>query len=217
MKNKHIYIKIFFLIVMALLVTWFVIKFNIIQNFNIDAVKDYINSFGENAAIVFILIFSIRTLLVIFPCSVVIILGGSIFGPIMGFVNSMIGIFISASLAFLLSRYMGKGFVQKILRGKADRLDMKVGEHGFKIIFFMRISIIFPYDIMNFAAGLTKVKYKDFILGTLLGIAPETFALNYLGDNIRHPLSSHFLLALALVAMTIAIPFIYNKSKQKKA
>ncbi len=216
MRGKRFYIKVLCILILVIFALVFAYRFELFKGFSINSVEDFINSYGKFAAIIYILIFAARTLLVVFPVSILVVLGGSIFGPICGFLYSMVAIFISASLAFFLSRYLGKSFVQRILKNRADKVDLKIEQHGFKIIFFMRISMVFPYDIMNFAAGLTKVKYKEFILGTLLGIAPEVFALNYLGDNIRNPVWWHFAISALLIVVTVAVPLISKRRKQVK-
>lgn len=215
MSKRYIIVRVLVLLAIVVVAAWFVYKFIPIGKLNLSSVQDYINSYGPFAAIVYILFFSIRTLLVIFPYSVVVILGGSIFGPVKGFIYSMVSVFISASLAFFISRLFGKEFVQKLARGKVQQFDTKIGQHGFKIILFMRLSTVFPFDIVNYTAGLTRVKYKDFILGTLLGVLPETFSLTYLGENLKNPFSWEFLLAALLVILTIAVPFAYNTFKKK--
>jgi uncharacterized membrane protein YdjX (TVP38/TMEM64 family) len=188
-------------------------RYMLTGKFDYVSVSKFINSYGSFAALIFIAIFSIRTLLVIFPYSILVILGGSIFGPVNGFIYSMVSVFISATLAFFTSRFLGKSHIQRLLKGKVKRLDSQIERHGFKFIFLVRVSVIFPFDVLNYAAGLTKVKYNSFILGTVLGIIPETFSLTYLGHSIKAPLSTSFLLSLLLVLATVMIPLFFKKSK----
>ncbi|MCX8128970.1 MAG: TVP38/TMEM64 family protein [Clostridia bacterium] len=216
MRNKKSIIKITAVLITLSVSIYFGIRFNLIGEINLQGIKDYIYSYGNFAALVFILFFTLRTLFVIFPFSVMVILGGNIFGFTNALVYSMISAFLSASFAFYISRFAGKDFVQKLLKGRMEKLDLKIERHGLKIIFLMRISSIFPFDILNFTAGLSKVKYRDFILGTIIGIAPETFSLSYLGKNLDNPFSSKFYIAIALVILTIAIPFIISKVRGKK-
>jgi uncharacterized membrane protein YdjX (TVP38/TMEM64 family) len=217
MRNKRNIFKLSVVLVTIVICIIIGIKYNLIGKIDVNAIKDYITSYGHFAALVFILFFCLRTLLIIFPYSIVVILGGNIFGSTKAFLYSLISVFISATLAFFIGRLTGKEFVQKLLRGRMKDLDVKIEKHGFKIIFLMRVSIIFPFDILNFAAGLSKVRYRDFIFATLLGIIPETFSLTYLGSNLSNPFSYEFYLAIALVILTIAVPFTVSKRKQKKS
>lgn len=215
MKYKNIVIKILIALIVLSAVGYFVYRSKLIEKIDLQAAQNYINSYGNFAAFIYVLIFAVRTLLVLFPYSLMVVLGGSLFGPLYGFIYAMISVFVSANIAFFASRFLGKDFVQKLLKGKIKYLDSKIGQHGFKIIFFMRISTIFPFDILNFAAGLTRVGYKDFILATVSGVMPETFSLVYLGDNLKRPFSIEFVIAIALVLVTVTLPFIYNKLRKK--
>ncbi|MCX7749111.1 MAG: TVP38/TMEM64 family protein [Clostridia bacterium] len=188
---------------------------DIVYNLSIRT-QEYIKSFGSFAVFIFITIFSIRTFLIIFPYSVMVILGGNVFGPVQGFIYSLIGVFISSTLAFYLSRSLGKEFVQKLLKNKMQKLDVNIEKHGFKVILFMRLSAVFPYDILSYTAGLTHIKYKHFVLGTVLGVASETFSLSYLGNNIKHPFSWNFIIAIILVIITIVLPILYNRCTKNK-
>jgi uncharacterized membrane protein YdjX (TVP38/TMEM64 family) len=216
MKNKNLIIKLSIILLVLMVVISCIIRFDMLKNANIYSVQDYINSYGRFAAIIYVILFILRTLLIFFPSSVMVFLGGSLFGEIRGFFLSMICIFITASMAFFISRYAGKDIANKILKGKIKKLDLKAEEHGFKLIFLMRLSVIFPFDIMNYTAGLSKIRYIDFILGTLLGITPEVFSITYISSNIGNPMSLKFKLAIVLFIITVAIPFFFNKRNKDK-
>jgi uncharacterized membrane protein YdjX (TVP38/TMEM64 family) len=216
MRHKSIISKIVIAILSISLTVFILLRWNILKKFNLYSLQRYINSYGSYSAPIYIIIFALRTLLLVFPFTVMVLLAGGLFGPRKGFFYSMIAIFISANIAFFISRYFGKSTVQKLLKGKVDKLDLKIEKNGFRIIFFMRASFIFPYDILNYAAGLTKVKYRDFILGIMLGVIPETYSLTFLGGNVSHPFSPKFILAILLVILTIALPFLYTRIKGKK-
>ncbi|MDP4268459.1 MAG: TVP38/TMEM64 family protein [Bacteroidota bacterium] len=220
MKNnnklgKLVLLALAFLIIIAAAAV-ILYETDFLKGISIDSVKHYINSFGKFSILIFMLIFVMRTFLVVFPYSITVILGGSLFGQYLGFTYNMIATLISASLAFFIGRYAGKDIVAKLLKGRIDKYDLKVEKHGFKIIFFMRISIIFPFDIMNYAAGLSKLKYRDFILGTALGVAPEVFSLTSLGSSLSQPMSFKFLISIGMVCITIFVPVIFKRLKKNK-
>lgn len=231
MKNKNKYIKAWILALLIFLTGFILIKLNVINFSNIKSIQhtfgnsigkfksfanELINSHGNWAPVIYIGILEIKTIFIVFPYSVMIILGGSIFGPTSGFIYSIVGIYLSASIGFWLGRFLDKRIVEKILKNRLKNLDSKVEKHGFKIIFLMRLSMLFPFDLLSFACGVAKMKYKDFILGTMLGIIPETFSLTYLGENMDNPFSYEFIIALVLVFLTAAVPFIYNKIRKKQ-
>jgi uncharacterized membrane protein YdjX (TVP38/TMEM64 family) len=149
------------------------------------------------------------------------VLAGNIFGPLKGFLLTMLGLYFSGTLAFYLAKSLGKPFVSKITRGKLLKLDDNIETHGFKIMLLMRVSTLFPYDPLSYAAGLTKITYRDFITASLLGAFPEMLAYSYLGQNMHHPFSKKFIIPLALVAIVaIGGSFMfksYNKTSKTKA
>lgn len=182
----------------------------------IDKIKEYINSYGNFAIFMYIGIFILRTLFMFFPYSIMVLIGGGIFGAFKGFIYSMISIYVSASIAFFIARFANRGFVQKFFQSKIKEMDLKLEKHGFKIILTMRASCMFPFDILSYAAGLTRIRYRNFILGSVLGMLPETFSLTLLGEQIDNPFSNYFLLAVGLVFLTIGIPYILKKARNQK-
>ncbi|AGK96247.1 TVP38/TMEM64 family protein [Clostridium pasteurianum] len=179
--------------------------------------KNYILSYGNFAAVAFIIIYSLKPVALVIPTSLLSILAGNIFGPMYAFALSMIGCFFSASLAFFLAHMLGKPFVDKILRGKVFKLDNRIEEHGFLIMFLMRLSFVFPYDPLSYAAGLTKMRYTDFILGTMLGIIPEMLAYSFMGKHLNRPFSVKMLVPIAAMAgVAVTASYIYRRYKKIK-
>lgn len=215
MKNKKGIIWTSLALLVLAIIIGTIFKFDLLKSISLASVQKYISSYGPFAAVAYVLLFVLRTFLIFFPSTVMIFLGGSLFGEIQGFILSMVSIFLSASLAFCLSRFAGKDFINKISKKRVRQLDKKAEEHGFKVMFIMRLSIIFPFDLMNYAAGLSKMRYVDFILGTMLGIAPEIFSLNYISSNIENPLSLKFQIAMVLFIITVALPFFFNRKRRK--
>jgi uncharacterized membrane protein YdjX (TVP38/TMEM64 family) len=179
-------------------------------------VKVFFLSFGSLATLIFIIVFTIRTLFVFIPCSIMLILAGNLFGPILGSIVSVISLFFSATFAFFLSRHFGEGFTKKILKNKSKYIDSKLDLYGIRIIFLMRISFVIPFDILSYAAGVTKIKYSNFIIGTFLGTVPEVISLPFLGNNLEHPFSKKFYISILLVVITVVSPSLFNKYRSKK-
>ncbi len=190
--------------------------FNEIKKINLQAMEDYIRSYGQGSIMAFLVVSTIRPLAVIIPITLMTLIAGGIYGPIYGFLLAMVSIFISSNVAFIISRYFGRSLVERIIKKRAEKINLKIGKNGFKIIFIMRISGVFPLDMVSYAAGLTKVRYRDFLLATILGTMPETFSVAYMGHHISNPLSPGFILSVALVIVTIGLPLIYNKIKSKE-
>jgi len=120
---------------------------------------------------------------------------------------------LGASLAFGVARYLGKDFTDKILKGRFKKIyeyDKKLEDKGFITILFLRLVPLFPFNGLNFALGLTKVRFKDFLLATLIGIIPGSFVLVNIGANatdLRSPKLFIFILLFVLLAL---VPVSYK-------
>lgn len=215
MRYKSAIFKAVLFLTVVSLAVWLVIRFNLYTKQGYEDVGRFIKSFGALSALIFIAIFSLRTLILVIPYWIMVVLGGNLFGSGYGFLYSMISVFVSATIAYFISKYFGKEFVQKLIKGRLENLDEKAGTHGFKIILVMRLSSVFPFDVLNYAVGITRIRYRDFIAGTLLGILPETFSLSFMGSSLHNPLSGNFFAAIGLILLTIGVPIIYRKIKRK--
>ncbi|AJA47415.1 hypothetical protein CPAST_c13160 [Clostridium pasteurianum DSM 525 = ATCC 6013] len=220
-------IKYVLIICLALIIFYMFFKFgyifkyidlvNLKRHISIVHLKNYILSYGSFAAVIFVVIYSIKPVVLVIPTSLLSILAGNVFGPMYAFLLSMTGCFFSASLAFWLAHILGKPFVDKILRGKAFKLDSGIEKHGFLIMLLMRLSFVFPYDPLSYAAGLTKMKYTDFILGTMLGIIPEMLSYSFMGKHLNRPFSIKMLLPIAIImAVAVTSSYIYRRYKKIK-
>ncbi|CAM2980745.1 TVP38/TMEM64 family protein [Hathewaya histolytica] len=209
-KNMTL-IVIFITIIITLLCT----KKYWIQYTNLKDFVSFIKSYGKYAIIPFILIFSLKPFAIFIPAAMLSIAGGILFGPVKGFIINMIGFFISGTLAFYLSRSLGKNFVDKMLKGKALALNNNMGKKGFKILFLLRLPPVLPYDPLSYACGLTKISYSAFILASLLGVIPETLCYSLMGESILSPFSAKFILPLIFIIIaTVLSGFAFKKSRE---
>lgn len=142
----------------------------------------WINDLGPSAAIVFIIIYMVATVF-FFPASILTLGAGIIFDILFGSLYVFIAASIGASLAFLVGRYIARGWVEKRIEGnpRFKAIDQAVAEEGMKIVLLTRLSPIFPFNLLNYAYGLTKVTFRDYVIGTL-GILPGTIMYVYVGS-----------------------------------
>lgn len=207
-------IKLVLLIIFIISVSFFIYKYRYqLTHINIHRLKRYIKSYGAFSALVFIILYSLKPVVLIVPASLLSILAGNIFGPFIGFLLSMISCFFAATLGFYLARFLGRSFVNRVLRGKMLTIDGDIGRHGFKIMLIMRLSFVFPYDALSYASGLTKMKYSDFILGTMLGVAPEMLAYSFMGKHLEKPFSLKFFAPIFIIIAIALITVLFNKKK----
>ncbi len=121
------------------------------------------------------------------PGSLLTLGAGFLFGPVIGLITVSIGSVLGATAAFFVGRTVGRKWVeQKVTaHGKFQAIDRAVGQQGFKIVLLVRLSPIFPFNLLNYAFGLTKVSPRDYILASWIGMLPGTVMYVYLGSAIK--------------------------------
>lgn len=144
----------------------------------------WINGLGAVAPLAFILLYVLITVALI-PGSIVTLGGGVVFGLVKGSVLVFVGAMLGATAAFLVGRYLARDWVARKIAGNAkfQAIDQVIGREGRKIIFLIRLSPAFPFNLLNYALGLTQVSLKDYVLGTI-GILPGTILYVYLGSLV---------------------------------
>jgi len=109
---------------------------------------------------------------------------GAVFGVITGFIAVSIGSTLGAACAFLIGRYLARDLVAARIAGneKFKAVDEAVGREGWKIVLLPRLSPIFPFNLLNYAFGLTKVSLKHYFFASWLGMIPGTVMYVYIGS-----------------------------------
>ena len=126
---------------------------------------------------------------------------------------------MGSCVAFWVSRFSGEGILRKIPFIKAssiEQFDKKAEQSGLKYLLIMRFFGLPPYDVVNFGSGLSKVKFRDFIIATPIGMIPGGFVLPYLGSIIEDWKSPKFILGIAIFIFFMFIPYFYKKFKKTK-
>lgn len=147
--------------------------------------QTWIQNLGFLAPLVFGLIYVMATVFAL-PGSVLTIGGGLIFGTAWGTLINLIAATIGAMAAFLVARYLGREFVARRLSGRLAHLDGKMEQHGFLTVLYLRLIPLFPFNILNYSLGLTRLRFRDYFLATLLGMAPACFVYSSLGGVGRY-------------------------------
>ncbi len=180
-----------------------------------EAIRAAVQSVGPLAPFLYLLIYSIAPVFSV-PGWIISVAGGLAFGALWGTVLTVVGATLGATAAFFSARYLGRDFVARVIKGKFQALatiDDRAAAHGFQAIFFLRLIPLIPFNILNYVAGLSKVGARDYILGTLLGIIPGTFAYVYLGSALTRIYSWQFAAAVGLLILLSMIPMFYKRWK----
>lgn len=114
---------------------------------------------------------------------------------------------MSATSAFYMAKFLGRDFVVRFTKGKLDNIDKILDKNGFKILFLMRLPVVFPYDALSLACGLTSIKYKDFILASVLGVIPEMIAYNFFGNSVNKSCYKGIYIPVIILMILIILSF----------
>ena len=175
----------------------------------IDYLKSFISGAGLWAVALYVLIYTIRPL-VFFPTSILTPLSAVLFGPLAAWVYTYIGENLSASVAFFTARYFGQKHTSRFNIFK--KINKITDEAPLMTVLFLRLVPLFPFDIVNFGMGITNIRYKWYLIGTLLGVIPGLTAYIFLGASITEPRLLIPTIILFIILSTIAW-FVKKNSK----
>jgi uncharacterized membrane protein YdjX (TVP38/TMEM64 family) len=142
----------------------------------------WVRDLGAIGVVAFIGIYMVATVFFI-PGSLLTLGAGALYGVASGSIYVFIGATVGATLAFLVGRYLARGWVANQIEGN-DRfraIDEAIAREGLKIVILTRLSPIFPFNLLNYGLGITRVSLKDYILG-FIGMIPGTVMYVYIGS-----------------------------------
>jgi uncharacterized membrane protein YdjX (TVP38/TMEM64 family) len=144
---------------------------------------DGIRGLGPLAPVAFIAIY-IAACVLFLPGSILTIGAGVIFGVVRGTIYVSIAATLGATAAFLVGRYLARDWVARKIEGnpKFKAIDEAVGREGWKIVLLTRLSPVFPFNLLNYAYGLTRVTLRDYVFASWAGMIPGTILYVYIGS-----------------------------------
>ena len=147
----------------------------------LDILK-WIESLGYIGGIAFIAIYILSTVVFI-PATILTLGAGVVFGVVWGSLYVFVGATLGAIAAFLIGRYLARDWIGKKIEGnqKFVAIDQAVAHSGFKIVLLTRLSPLFPFNLLNYAFGITGVSFKEYALASI-GMLPATVMYVYIGS-----------------------------------
>jgi len=179
-----------------------------------------LRSAGVWAPALYILIYTVAPVAML-PALPLTIVGGILFGPWWGTLYTIIGATLGACAAFLTARYLARDWVRTKLSGTPmlARLDQGIARHGWKIVAITRLVPLFPFNLLNYAFGLTGIGFANYALVSLLCMLPATVAYTLFSSSLPQLLAGHLppalWVGLGLIGLLALIPFFYRRSRSK--
>ena len=216
-KGRVMKVMLFLLLIVLILAVQFT---GAARHLDQESLRQWIQGYGALAPLVYMLIYTLAPSLLL-PGLPLTIAGGVLFGPFWGVVYTIIGATLGACLAFIVARHLARGWVEGKLKGSQwQRLDQEVEKHGWKVVAFTRLIPVFPFNLLNYAFGLTKIGFLTYALSSLIFMLPATVAYivfsSSLLDLFKGEISLTFIAGLALVVMVSLLPVLYRRYKNKK-
>jgi uncharacterized membrane protein YdjX (TVP38/TMEM64 family) len=206
----------------VLVVAFFLVRASGIEfkNLTPSNIREYLLSFGMvKGAMVYLLIytFSIRPFIPI-PPTLYTFAGGFTYGPFWGTFLTVIGATLNASLCFLIARALGKDFVEKISKGKFDKLNEKLRNSGFKTLLIIRTSPVGPpFDLVSYASGVLRIRFFSHFLATMIGVIPAVAVYSYFGGSITKGGLAILIAFFLVVVISILVPWYVRRKRQEQA
>lgn len=205
----------FFICLIFLILRYLKVDFSQITE---EEFRNWVTSLGIYGPLLYIIIYVLRPL-IFFPAGVLSATAGFIWGPVLGFFYLQIAANISSTVEFFAARYFARDLIGRHLKGKTLKLDEKIQQHGFLTVLLIRLIPNVAWDIQNLSLGLTKVKFRDYFLATLIGIMPGSFAFVFFGSSLIKVLFNpkNFWVMAAAILFFTGIFYLQKALKKKQS
>ena len=185
-------------------------------------IESSIRDLGLWAPLAHVVLFSLGTVLFV-PGAIFGLAGGALFGPFWGTLLNLAGATLGATASFLIARYLAADWVRRRAGQRLERLITGVEAEGWRFVAFVRLVPLFPFNLLNYALGLTRIPLAHYILASLVCMAPGTLAYTWLGYAGRQALAGnesairYGLIALALLAAIAFLPRLVRRLRGDRA
>ena len=186
------------------------------------ALGDWIASAGALGPALYILTYAVATVLFL-PGSVMTLVGGMLFGPVWGTLYSLTGATLGAVAAYLVARHLAADWVRRKASGWVKQVIDGVEAEGWRFVAFARLMPIFPFNLLNYVLGLTRIPLMQYVAASYVFMAPGALAYTYLGYAGREALAGSEdlvrkgLLALALLGAITFLPRLLRRFRAAPA
>ncbi len=186
------------------------------NHFDAASLQAWVEGAGAAGPVVFILVYAAATVLFL-PGAVITLAGGALFGPVWGTLWNLSGATLGAVLAFLIARHLGADWVTRRAGHRLRSLNEGVSAEGWRFVAFVRLVPLFPFNLLNYALGLTRIPLTSYVLASAVFMLPGALAYTWLGHAGREALAGgdgmvrNILIALALVSALAFLPRLVRR------
>ena len=191
------------------------------EQISVESLAARVSALGWYAPLVFIACYAVATVFFL-PGLLFTLAGGALFGPFYGTLYNLAGATLGATLAFLTARYIAYDWVAQRTGNRLRQLVEGVEEEGWRFVAFARLVPLFPFNLLNYALGLTRLRLSHYIITSFVFMAPGGAAYTYLGYAGREVASGgedfirKALLALAIIATIAFVSQMLLKRRSKQ-
>lgn len=163
----------------------------------------------------YILLFTLLPVVFV-PVAVLALAGGLLFGLVLGSIYTFLGAMLNCALMFLISRRLGRERMERYIRQKLPpvwqaRLRRAGGRQGFWLLVVLRLIPAVPYNLINYAFGLTSMGFPQYLLASAVGIIPGTLVFINIGDKALAPSGPTFWIAIGLLVLLLAVTALLGR------
>ncbi|MDX1431115.1 MAG: VTT domain-containing protein [Gammaproteobacteria bacterium] len=192
------------------------------EHVSVDAVHDALTDIrASRAAPLILLVVYAVTGLAVFPISIMNAATAIAFGPWLGFWYALGGSVASAALTYAIGKRFGGGIISRFSSGAAYRAARAIGERGFFAVLSCRLVPVAPFTVINLVAGAMPIRVGDYLLGTLVGMAPGIAVLAAFGDRIlkvmKDPSAANIALLVLIIAAWLALGWILARALRRRS
>ena len=215
MKQKHRIGSYIVLVLVLLMLAASTYYFPDLKQFaSPDFIREYLLGFGLLSYPIFILLLLLAVPLPI-PSSPIIVAGGFLFGTFLGTALAVFSVAIGASISFLLVRFYGRPLLEKFVdKHHIEHFHFLFQKRGPTLAFISYLVPIFPSDAVSLILGLTKMRYRQFIVLVILGHIPRYLIVNSLGEDLFLGFSMKTVFVLILLVFLILVALFREKIKK---
>jgi uncharacterized membrane protein YdjX (TVP38/TMEM64 family)/rhodanese-related sulfurtransferase len=185
-------------------------------------VEGAVGNLGPWSPVAYVALFALGTILFV-PGALLALAGGVLFGPVWGTVLNLIGATLGATVAFLLARYVAADWVRRTAGPRLERIIKGVEEEGWRFVAFVRLMPLIPFNLLNYALGLTRIPLLEYAVASVVCMAPGTLAYTWLGHAGREVVAGketaiHYgLMGLTLLVAVAFLPRLLRRLKSEEA